>query len=286
MERKSQDILKHDAQHNSGLWNPDLVLTHGKGVKVYDADGNEYIDCLAGIAVASVGHANEHLANAIAEQAKRLIVCSQMHANDVRVAFYEKLMSFIPEDMGLKRIFMANSGSEVNEAALKWARATTNRSKFVAAKRGFSGRTMGTLSLTWEKKYREPFEPLRYEADFIKFNSVEELDKAVTTETAAVFLEVIQGEGGIHLAEQDFLKAAREITQARGALLVIDEIQSGVGRTGKFLACEHFAVKPDMVTLAKRVRWWIPYRGIAHDRGSSLEYAKRWAWLLLLVVML
>ncbi len=274
MERKSQNILRYDAEHNSGLWNPNLVLTHGKGVKVYDADGNEYIDCLAGIAVASVGHANEHLANAIAKQAKRLIVCSQMHANDMRVAFYEKLMSFIPEDMGLKRIFMANSGSEVNEAALKWARATANRSKFVAAKRGFSGRTMGALSITWEKKYREPFEPLRYEADFIKFNSVEELDKAVTTETAAVFLEVIQGEGGIHVAEQGFLKAAREITQARGALLVIDEIQSGVGRTGKFLACEHFGVRPDMVTLAKGLGGGFPIGVLLMTEEVALSMPK------------
>ena len=170
---KSQDILKRDAEYNSGLWKPNLVLTHGKGVKVYDIDGNEYIDCLAGIAVASIGHANERLANALADQAKRLIVCSQMHANDTRVAFYEKLMGFLP-NTGLKRIFMANSGSEVNEAALKWARAITGRSKFVAAKRGFSGRTMGALSITWEKKYREPFEPLRYEADFIKFDNIEE----------------------------------------------------------------------------------------------------------------
>ncbi len=270
---KSQDILKRDAEYNSGLWKPNLVLTHGKGVKVYDIDGNEYIDCLAGIAVASIGHANERLANALADQAKRLIVCSQMHANDTRVAFYEKLMGFLP-NTGLKRIFMANSGSEVNEAALKWARAITGRSKFVAAKRGFSGRTMGALSITWEKKYREPFEPLRYEADFIKFDNIEELDKAVTAETAAVFLEVVQGEGGIHVAEEAFVKAVREITRERGALLIIDEIQSGVGRTGKFLACEHFDINPDMVTLAKGLGGGFPIGVLLMTEDVALKMPK------------
>ncbi len=271
---KSQDILERDSKYNSGLWNPDLVLTHGKGIKVYDADGNKYIDCLAGIAVASIGHANERLANAIAEQAKCLIVCSQMHANDMRVAFYEKLMDFMPQSMNLKRVFMANSGSEVNEAALKWARAATNRSKFVAAKRGFSGRTMGALSITWEKKYKDPFKPLRYEADFIKFNDIEELDKAVTTETAAVFLEPVQGEGGMHIAQKDFLQAAREITQARGALLIMDEIQSGVGRTGKFLACEHFDINPDMVTLAKGLGAGFPIGVLLMTEDVALKMPK------------
>lgn len=269
----TQEILEQDAKHNSGLWSPNLVLTHGKGIKVYDAEGKEYIDCLAGIAVASVGHANEHLANALAEQAKRLIVCSQMHANDIRVKFYNKLIGFVP-NMGLERVFMANSGSEVNEAALKWARAATNRSQFVAAKRGFSGRTMGTLSLTWEKKYREPFKPLRYEASFIKYNSIAELDQAVTTETAAVFLESIQGEGGVHVAQKEFLQAAREITQARGALLIIDEIQSGVGRTGKFLACEHFDIKPDMVTLAKGLGGGFPIGVLLMTEETALKMPK------------
>lgn len=255
---QTQAILQEDAKHNSGLWNPNIVFTHGNGVMIYDADGNEYIDCLAGIAVASVGHNNERLSNAIAEQAKRLIICSQAHGNDVRSQFYEKLFSMIPESMGLSRVFMANSGSEANEAALKWARVATHRPNFVSAKRGFSGRTMGALAITWEKKYREPFEPMKYNNEFIRFNSVEELDKHVNEETAAVFLEPVQGEGGMYPASQEFLDAARQITSERGALLIMDEVQSGVSRTGKFLATEHYNIKPDLVTLAKGLGGGVP----------------------------
>ena len=255
---KTQTILERDAAHNAGLWQPDIVFTHGDGVLIYDADGREYLDCLAGIAVASVGHGNERLARAIHEQAQRLIICSQAHANDARTEFYERLFSFIPERMGLARVFMANSGSEVNEAALKWARAATGRARFVSAKRGFSGRTMGALSITWEKKYREPFEPLAYQNDFIRYNSVEELDEYVTEKTAAVFLEPVQGEGGMYVADEAFLKAARDITRERGALLIVDEVQSGVGRTGTFLALEPYEITPDMVTLAKGLGGGVP----------------------------
>ncbi len=254
----TQELLERDAKHNAGLWNPDVVFTHGEGCTIYDADGNAYIDCLAGIAVASVGHANARLSKALAEQANRLIICSQAHGNDKRVEFYDKLFSFIPEWMGLSRVFMANSGSEVNEAALKWARAATGRPRFVSAKRGFSGRTMGVLSITWEKKYREPFEPLAYQNDFISYNSIEQLDEYVTDETAAVFLEPVQGEGGMHTASQAFLEAARQISRERGALLIMDEVQSGVGRTGRFLATEHYGIQPDMVTLAKGLGGGVP----------------------------
>lgn len=271
---KTEDILERDAQHNSGLWNPNIVFTHGNGVMIYDADGNAYIDCLAGIAVASVGHNNERLANAIAEQAKRLIICSQAHGNDVRSDLYDKLFSMIPSSMGLSRMFMANSGSEANEAALKWARAATGRPNFVSAKRGFSGRTMGVLAITWEKKYREPFEPLKYDNDFIKFNSVEELDKYVTDETAAVFLEPVQGEGGMHPASQAFMDAARQITSERGALLIMDEVQSGVSRTGKFLATEHYNIKPDMVTLAKGLGGGVPIGALLMSEEVALKMPK------------
>ena len=255
---KTQEVLEEDAGHNSGLWSPSIVFTRGDGVMIYDAEGNEYIDCLAGIAVASVGHANARLAEAVSEQAQKLIVCPQNLGSDTRVRFYSKLFEFVPEWTGLTRVFMANSGSEVNEAALKWARAVTRRPRFVSAKRGFSGRTMGVLSITWEKKYREPFEPLKYENDFTAYNKIEELEEYITDETAAVFLEPVQGEGGVHPAEREFLEAARRLTRERGALLIMDEVQTGVGRTGKFLATEHYGVAPDMVTLAKGLGGGVP----------------------------
>jgi LysW-gamma-L-lysine/LysW-L-ornithine aminotransferase len=271
---KTQEMLEQDSHHNSGLWNPDTIYTHGKGVKLWDAEGNEYIDCMAGIAVASVGHGNERLANALAEQAKKLIVCPQNLGNDTRVKFYEKLFKFVPKSLNLTRVFMANSGSEVNEASLKWARVATGRTKFVAAKRGFTGRTMGALALTWEKKYREPFEPLRYEADFTTYNDIESLDKAVTEETAAVWLEPVQGEGGIHPAEVEYLQAARRICKERGALLIMDEVQSGVGRTGKFLATEHYDIQPDMVTLAKGLGGGVPIGALLMTEEVALKMPK------------
>ena len=257
-QTKTHELLELDAEHHTGLWHPDIVFTHGNGVKLYDSEGNEYLDCMAGIAVASIGHGNKRLAKAIAEQAEKLIIVSQAHANDTRVRFYEKLFAAVPKSLGLTRVFMANSGSEVNEAALKWARVATGRGGFVAAKRGFSGRTLGVLGLTWEPKYREPFEPLPYETSFIGYNNIDELEAAITDETAAVFLEPVQGEGGMHPADPEFLQAARDLTRERGALLIMDEVQSGVGRTGKFLATEHYGIKPDMVTLAKGLGGGVP----------------------------
>ncbi|MEX2536781.1 MAG: acetylornithine/succinylornithine family transaminase [Trueperaceae bacterium] len=253
---KTQEILAIDQRHGSGLWQPDLALVRGDGTRVWDADGKEYIDCLAGIAVASLGHANPRLTGAIAEQAGKLIAFAQNIGNDTRSAFLEKLFEFVPPP--LSRVFMANSGSEVNEAALKWAKAATGRSRFVAAKRGFSGRTLGVLGLTWEPKYREPFEPLPVPVDHVTYNDVASLEKAIGEDTAAVFIEPVQGEGGIHPATEAFMQAARDLSRERGALLVFDEIQSGVGRTGKFLACEHYGVGADMVTLAKGLGGGVP----------------------------
>ena len=253
---KTKAILDVDRRRGSGLWQPDLALVRGEGVRVWDAEGNEYIDCLAGIAVASVGHANPRLAAALSEQAGKLIAFAQNIGNDTRSAFLEKLFEFVPPP--LSRAFMANSGSEVNEAAIKWARAATGRSRFVAAKRGFSGRTLGVLGLTWEPKYREPFGPLPLPVDHIAYNDVGALEQAIGDDTAAVFVEPIQGEGGIHPASREFLQAARELSRERGALLVLDEIQSGVGRTGRFLASEHHGVQADMVTVAKGLGGGVP----------------------------
>jgi acetylornithine/LysW-gamma-L-lysine aminotransferase len=253
---KTTDILATDARHGSGLWQSDIALVRGEGARVWDAEGNEYIDCLAGIAVASVGHANPRLSEALARQAGTLIAFAQNIGNDTRSAFLAKLFEFVRPP--LTRAFLANSGSEVNEAALKWARVATGRGSFVAAKRGFAGRTLGVLGLTWEPKYREPFEPLGTSVDHVPYNDVEALERAIGDDTAAVFIEPVQGEGGIHPATAEYLRAARALTRERGALLVLDEIQSGVGRTGKFLAAEHYGVEADMVTLAKGLGGGVP----------------------------
>lgn len=170
--------------------------------------------------------------------------------------FYRTLVSLLPPE--LNRVFPTNSGTEANEAAIKFAWAHTKRRKLVAAMRGFSGRTLGSLSVTWEPKYREPFMPLLGPVEFIPFNDVEALRKAVDEETAAVILEPVQGEGGVRPATREFLEAAREITREKGALLILDEIQTGMGRTGRRFAFEHYGVVPDILTLAKALGGGVP----------------------------
>lgn len=250
------EVLRRDAEHRSGLWEPDVVFVRGDGAWLFDADGKAYLDCMAGIAVASVGHGNARLARALAEQAERLIVCPQNLGSDVRTDFVERLFQHVQAP--LNRVFLCNSGSEANEAALKWARAATGRHRFVAAKRGFSGRTLGVLPMTWEPKYRQPFGPLGDDVTFVSYNDVEALRAAVDHDTAAILLEPVQGEGGIHAADPAFLRAAREVATEVGAVLVFDEIQCGVGRTGTFLASEAYGVTADIVTLAKGLAGGVP----------------------------
>ena len=249
-------VLERLARHAPGLWRPEVAFVRGDGALLYDADGKEYIDCLAGIGVASVGHGNPRLAAAVAEQAARLVVCPQNLGNDVRARFMEELFTFVRPP--LTRVFLSNSGAEANEAALKWARVATGRTRFVAMKRGFTGRTMGVLPLTWEPKYREPFERGPSDVTFVTLGDEDELAAAVTEETAAVVIEPIQGESGIRPAPASYLRLARELTRERGALLVLDEIQCGVGRTGTFLASEPSGVEPDVVTLAKGLAGGVP----------------------------
>ena len=245
----SNEIMDIERRHGSGLWNVDIAIVRGEGSTIWDSDGRSYIDCMAGIAVASLGYGHPRLLQAISEQAERLMVCTQNLGNDTRAAFLEKLFAIVGPS--LSRAFLCNSGSEANEGALKWARVATGRSKFVATKRGFSGRTLGVLGLTWEKAYREPFGPLGYEAEFVPYNDIEALGEAITEDVAAVVLEPIQGEGGIHPADNDYLQEAQRLCREHGTLLVADEIQCGVGRSGSFLALEPSGIQPDIVTLAK-----------------------------------
>lgn len=249
-------ILAEDAKHRSGLWEPDVVFVRGDGVRLYDAAGNEYLDCMAGIAVASLGHGNERLASALAEQARKLIVAPQNVGNDTRTRFVSKLFDFVRPP--LARVFLSNSGGEANEAALKWARAATGRNRFVALRQGFSGRSGGVLPLTWEPKYREPFAPFGSEVEFVTLGDEAALEAAIDDRTAAVLLEPIQGESGIRPVPTEFLQLVRRLTRERGALLILDEIQTGVGRTGTFLASEASGVEADIVTLAKGLGNGVP----------------------------
>jgi acetylornithine/LysW-gamma-L-lysine aminotransferase len=234
----------------------DLVAVRGKGVHLYDESGQEYIDCVGGIGVAALGHAHPQLVEAIQKQAEILITCPNIMYNDVRSRLLQKLVEITPAS--LTRAYLCNSGAESVEAALKFARLHTGRPNFVTAMRGFHGRTMGAVSATYTPKYREAFEPLIPGFDYVPFNRIEKLESMVNDNTAAVMFELVQGEGGVNPIQADYLAAARELCSDRGALLIVDEIQTGFCRTGKFFASDHFGLQPDIMCLAKAMGGGIP----------------------------
>jgi len=246
-----------EAQHTSGVYaKRDLVIVRGRGALVWDEQGNEYIDCAAGHGVANLGHCHPAVVAAITEQAQRLITCPEVFYNDRRAALMERLSSLGPQ--GMRRVFLCNSGAEAVEGAFKFARFSSGRTNFVACLRAFHGRTFGALSATYNKKYREPFEPLLPGFQHVPYNNLEKLDAAVDENTAGVILEVVQGEGGVHAGTREFLLGAQEICRQRGALLIIDEVQTGFGRTGKLFASQHHGLQPDLLCLAKSLAGGVP----------------------------
>jgi acetylornithine/LysW-gamma-L-lysine aminotransferase len=237
-----------------------IRIERGEGPYLYAADGTEYLDFGASYAVATLGHAHPAVTAAVQQQVADLIYVQASYPNSVRTELYEKLAALGPadEERSLDKVWLCNSGTEANEAAMKFARNATGRSKIVATRRGFHGRTMGALAMTWKDKYKAPFEPLAGGIEFVSYGDSEELIEAVDDETAAVFLEPVQGEGGIHPASTEYLAAARDVTEEAGAALVFDEIQTGVGRTGTLWACEQSGVVPDMLTAAKGIANGLP----------------------------
>ncbi|HEV8595269.1 MAG TPA: aspartate aminotransferase family protein [Thermoplasmata archaeon] len=234
----------------------DLVFTRGFLATLWDSEGNEYIDCGASFGVGNLGHSNPAVVDAIERQAKDLIHVGSTFGTPAKQAFIEKLLSVAPPNQ--KRAFLSNSGSEAVEASLKFARAATKRTNIVAAMRGFHGRTMGSLSATWKKEFREGFEPLVPGFEHVPYNDADALTAAVDRETAAVILEAVQGEGGVHVASPEYLPVAREVCDREGALLILDEVQTGMGRTGRMFAVERWGVEPDMITLAKSLAGGVP----------------------------
>lgn len=241
----SQDWLQTEQRYDSGVYHKhQVVMTRALGATVWDSQGREYIDCVGGYGVANVGHSNPEVVQAIKDQAETLIVMPQTLPNDKRAEFLAELVSVLPR--GLDRIFLCNSGTEAVEAAKKFAITATGRTKFVSMKRGFSGRTLGALALTWEPKYREPFGAAvdNEHVSFVTYGNLDELRAAVTGDVAAVILEPVQGEGGVRPGSQEFIREARRLTREVGALLIMDEIQTGFCRTGKMFGVEHFCAGP------------------------------------------
>jgi LysW-gamma-L-lysine/LysW-L-ornithine aminotransferase len=251
----TETIKTLESRHTSGVYTKrPVVIARGMGAHLWDNTGKEYIDCVGGQGTANVGHANPEVARAIAEQAQTLISCPEMFFNEKRASLEEKL----GEITGLERVYLCNSGTEAVEASLKFSRLFTGRKEIVATMRGFHGRTFGALSATWEKKYREPFEPLVPGFSHIPYNDLAALNSAVTDQTAAVILEVVQGEGGVRPGTAEFLHGAEQICHTRGALLILDEVQTGFGRTGRLFAFQHYDLHPDLLCIAKSIAGGLP----------------------------
>ncbi|MFB6157996.1 MAG: aspartate aminotransferase family protein [Haloferacaceae archaeon] len=249
-----------------------IGIERGAGPYLYGTDGTEYLDFGASYACTPAGHCPPRVVEAVEEQLSDLLYVQASYPVASRTRLYDQLAALAPGDVD--KVWLCNSGTEANEAAMKFARSATGREKIVATRRGFHGRTLGALAMTWKDKYRAPFEPLAGGIEFVDYGDEEELAEAVDDETAAVFLEPVQGEGGIRPAPTGYLEAARDLTDDAGAALVFDEIQTGIGRTGTLWAAERAGVVPDVLTAAKGIASGLPLgttlckEWIAEDAGD------------------
>jgi len=252
-----RDIFELEDLHGSGAYGKrPSALVRGSGVYVWDAEGRRYLDLTSGQGVTALGHSHPAIAEALQAQAQTLITCPEAFYNDQRAQLYQLLASLTPGD--LQRFFLCNSGAEAIEGALKVARLLTGREGIVAVKRSFHGRTTGALAMTWTVKYRKPFQSWLPPVQHVALNDLPAACAAIGHDTAAVVVEPIQGEGGVHPAEHAFLQGLRAACDEFGAMLVFDEIQTGLGRTGNYFACEAAQVLPDIMVLAKALGGGLP----------------------------
>lgn len=259
MSTSLSSVMELEAKHSAGTYpKRDLVLVRGSGVHVWDADGRQYIDCVGGHGVCLLGHCHPDVTRAVCDQAAQLVTCPGIFYNDRRA----ELLSKLAELTGLERAFLCNSGAEAIEGAFKFARLSTGRTGILATMRGFHGRTMGALSATWNKNYRAPFEPLVPGISHVPYENIAKLEAAITDETAALILEVVQGEGGVRPGSAEYIQTAHRLCQERGALLIVDEVQTGFGRTGTMFAFQHVGVEPDILCLAKGIAGGVPMGAI------------------------
>ncbi|MDS0220221.1 aspartate aminotransferase family protein [Haloarcula sp. S1AR25-5A] len=249
-----------------------IQIERGDGAYVYDDSGTEYLDMGASYACVPLGHGHPAVQDAVSEQLEQITYVQASYPNAERTALYDLLADTAPDP--IDKTWLCNSGTEANEAALKFARSATGNSKIVATMQGFHGRTMGALATTWKNKYKKPYEPLIGDVEFVPYDDSEALDEAVDEDTAAFIVEPVQGEGGINPTSDGYLEAAREITEDAGAALIFDEVQTGMGRTGALWNSQRAAVAPDMITAAKGLGNGLPIGAtlcrdwIAEDYGS------------------
>jgi acetylornithine/LysW-gamma-L-lysine aminotransferase len=263
-------VISQESSYTAGFYpKRQIAIVRGQGATVWDADGKQYIDCVGGQGAANFGHAHPAIVAAIQAQAATLISCPEIFYNDQRAAYLEELVAALPDGMG--RAFLCNSGAEAIEGALKIARLLTGRPNVIATVRGFHGRTLGALSATYEPKYREPFMPLLNGFSHIPYDKIDALAAAVNEQTAAVIVEPVQGEGGVRPASPEYLANALEICHEHGALLIVDEVQTGFGRTGTLFAVEQAGIAPDLIALAKSIAGGLPMGAVGiHSRLGAL----------------
>lgn len=257
---QEQEIFAEDQQSYLPVFNRyKIVLDHGEGAEVWDINGKKYLDFLGGIAVNVLGHNNKDLVQAVTEQAGKLIHCSNLYYTQPQADAAAKLVKL----SGLDKAFFGNSGAEANEGAIKIARKygysiNPEKTEIISAWDSFHGRTLATLTATGQTHYHEGLGPLPAGFTYVHYNDIAELESKISDKTAAVMLETIQGEGGVHTPDGDYLKQVRALCDKHGALLILDEIQAGIGRSGKFFAYENYGIKPDIVTLAKGLAGGVP----------------------------
>ena len=253
------DIFERESRSLIGFYRRlKVVFVRGRGCWLYDVNGRRYLDLVSGIACVSMGHSHPHFISRVREQLERLVHVSNLFYTLPQIELAEKLK----EVTGLGKFFFCNSGAEAVEASLKIARKVTGRKKFVSFTGAFHGRTMGALSVTWKEKFRRPFEPLVGPVEFAKFNDVDDLERKVDDDTAAVIVEPIQGEAGVYVADEEFVKAIFEERDEHGFLVIFDEVQTGFGRTGRWFAKDHYGVKPDVMAMAKAMGSGFPIGGV------------------------
>jgi acetylornithine/N-succinyldiaminopimelate aminotransferase len=252
---------------------PSLSIVRGEGCRVWDADGRDYLDLVAGIAVSSLGHAHPAVVDAVSAQVRRIAHTSNLYLNEPAIALAERLVDVLA--LPGARVFLCNDGTTANEAAIKTVRrARPDRTRFVAAERSFHGRSLGSLALTGKAAAREPFAPFGIDVTFVPYGDLDALAAAVDADTAAVFLEPTLGEAGVVPPPDGYLAGARAVCDDAGALLVLDEVQAGIGRTGRWFGFQHEGVVPDIVTLAKGLGGGLPI-GACIAIGSSADALRK-----------
>ncbi len=274
MTRQTQlDAQELEDKFGAGTYHKrKLVIVRGQGARLWDEEGREYLDCVGGQGAANLGHQNPAVTRAIQEQAQKLINCTELFYNDQRALLLERLSRITPP--GIARFFLCNSGAESVEGAFKFARLATGRTEFVATMRGYHGKSMGALSATWNRDYREPFEPLVPGFSHVPFDNLQRAREAITEKTAAFIVEPVQGESGVRPGSRDYFVGVQEHCRKQGTLLILDEVQTGFCRTGRMFALEHFGLEPDILCMAKSLAGGVPMGAIGMSEAIAAKLFK------------